>query len=84
MLRSNVVPLVTVSRCIASFHSVVILHPDAIIDIFFCRSQSLYCVPVPGETFWVKEFDADVRAGEKAEEESMQTEPTTAQVIAGC
>lgn len=48
-------------------------------DCALLDRQSLYCVPVPGETFWVKEFDADVRAGEKAEEESMQTEPTTAQ-----
>jgi len=48
-------------------------------DCALLDRQSLYCVPVPGETFWVKEFDADVRPGEKAEEESMQTEPTTVQ-----
>jgi len=33
--------------------------------------QSLYCVPVPGETFWVKELDG---GGKRTEDEAMQTE----------
>ena len=38
---------------------------------YICFRQSLYCVPVPGESFWVKELDG---GGKRTEEEAMQTE----------
>jgi len=36
--------------------------------------QSLYCVPVPGESFWVKEFDSGAEKPTPQEVDSMQTE----------
>ena len=46
-------------------------------SFFFIIRQSLYCVPVPGESFWVKKFDSGAEKLTPREMDSMQTESAT-------